>query len=161
MNLFDWAAKWNVSADALVDLRLMIEGHLPVAPVPPPSAPEHTEAYVLSSIRLEAARKKIYLWRNNVGAGYSEDGSFMRWGLANDSKKLNEALKSADLIGCRPVVVTPAMVGHTIGQFVSRECKEPGWKYSGTPREKAQLAWAKLILSLGGDAGFATNDQTL
>ena len=31
-----------------------------------------------------------------------------------------------DRIGCVPVVVTPEMVGRTIGLFVAVECKKPG-----------------------------------
>ena len=99
------------------------------------------------------------LWRNNVGACKDERGNFFRYGLANDSAKMNEILKSADLIGIRPVVVTQDMVGKTIGQFVSREVKATDWKYKGTKREKAQLNWIKLVEQLGGDASFTNGSE--
>lgn len=120
-----------------------------------------SEAAVLNLVRLEASRKDCRLWRNNVGAVYAQDGTFLRYGLANDSAKMNAVLKSADLIGIRPVMITSGMVGTLIGQFVSREIKRGDWRYTGTVTEKAQLAWAELILSLGGDAGFATTEGTL
>ena len=120
-----------------------------------------SEASSVAVVRLEAARLGILLWRNNVGAGLLQDGSFIRWGLANDSTQMNRQIKSADLIGIRPLLITPAHVGHTIGQFVSRECKRPGWKWSGNERELAQLEWAKLVNGAGGDAAFATGEGTL
>ena len=110
------------------------------------------ESDVLNAIRLEASRLSIHLWRNNVGCTYTEDGSFIRYGLANDSSTVNSIIKSGDLIGIRPVVIEPWMVGGIIGQFVSRECKASDWKYTGTPREKAQKAWCDLITARGGDA---------
>ena len=120
-----------------------------------------SEAAVSVEVRLEASRLGIRLWRNNVGAGYMQDGSFIRWGLANESAAMNRLIKSADLIGVRPILITPAMVGRTIGQFVSREAKRAGWKWSGTDREVAQLAWADLVNSLGGDAAFTTGPGSL
>lgn len=123
-----------------------------------------TEAYVQTKVRLEAAYKGKYLWRNNVGAGAVADlktlcaecrsraRRFIRWGLANDSKALNERMKSADLVGLTPRLITPDMVGSVIGQFTSRETKREDWHYSGTAEENAQLAWATLINSHGGDA---------
>lgn len=120
-----------------------------------------SEAGILSDIRLEASERGIRLWRNNVGATYTPTGQFIRYGLANDSAQLNTVIKSADLIGIRPVIITQEHVGITIGQFVSREVKKPGWRYAGTDREKAQLTWADLILSLGGDACFTTGRGTL
>jgi len=120
-----------------------------------------SESGVLSDIRLEASQRGARLWRNNVGATYTPSGQFLRYGLANDSAALNAAIKSADLIGIRPVIITPQDVGRVIGQFISREVKHPGWKYTGTDRERAQLAWAELINSLGGDACFTTGRGTL
>lgn len=120
-----------------------------------------SEAAISNLVRLEATRKGARLWRNNVGAAYMRDGSFLRYGLANDSSSLNSQLKSADLIGIRPVLITPQHVGQVIGQFISREIKASGWRYAATPRERAQLAWAELILSLGGDAAFSIGEGTL
>ena len=119
------------------------------------------EAAVSVQVRLEASRLGLRLWRNNVGAGYMQDGSFLRWGLANDSAAVNARLKSADLIGIRPVLITPQMVGAVLGQFVSREVKASNWRWRGTDREQAQMAWAELVNSLGGDAAFATGEGTL
>ena len=120
-----------------------------------------SEAGILSDIRLEASEKGARLWRNNVGATYASNGQFLRYGLANDSSNLNKSVKSADLIGIRPVLITQEHVGTIIGQFISREIKKPGWRYSHTEREQAQVSWAELIISLGGDACFATSRGTL
>lgn len=119
------------------------------------------EGAVLTAIRLEAGRKRIPLWRNNVGALMDKDARYIRYGLANDSKAVNDRIKSADLIGIRPVVVGPHHVGHTFGQFVSREVKAPGWHYTGTPREQAQLRWVHLVVANGGDACFTTGEGSL
>jgi hypothetical protein len=46
------------------------------------------------------------------------------------------------------------MVGKTIAQFVSRECKPEGWRFSNSPREEGQAKWAGLVNAAGGDACF-------
>jgi len=119
------------------------------------------EQATIPKIRLKAAKKGIYLWRNNNGAVHTADGNFIRFGLANDSKQLNEKLKSSDLIGIKPQIITQDMVGKTLGVFFCREVKRPGWKYTGNSREIAQLNWINLINSLGGDAAFITNEDEL
>jgi hypothetical protein len=154
--LHEWAARWNVSPAALSDLRACLgAGDAPVL------REGLSEAAIQSQVRLEASRKGIRLWRNNVGAMYDDAGNFVRFGLANESAQINRVVKSGDLIGIRPVIITQAHVGTMLGQFVSREVKAGTWCYSGTDREKAQLAWAQLIASLGGDAGFCNGEGTL
>lgn len=157
MTLHEWAARWRIPYEAVADLQraLGMEG----TPGPPP--PGHGEAAVVAAVRQEAAMRGCRLWRNNVGAMQDASGRHVRYGLANDSERVNARIKSADLIGIRPLTVTPGMVGHTVGQFVSREVKAHGWHYAATPREIAQLRWAELVVSLGGDACFATGTGTL
>ena len=115
------------------------------------------ETNLTKKIRLDAAAHGIYLWRNNIGAVKTRTG-MMRFGLANESSNLNKTLKSADLIGIKPVIITQEMVGQRVGVFMSREVKESNWKYSGTRAELAQQAWIDLINGLGGDASFTTGE---
>lgn len=156
--LAEWAAQWSVPAAAMADLQARL-GMLDAAA--PDAVPGLSEAAVQTRARVQASRLGFRVWRNNVGAGYSEEGQFMRWGLANDSAHVNRVIKSADLIGCRPFVVQAHDVGRLVGQFVSYEVKHADWKYAGTEREKAQANWAALICSLGGDAKFITSEHQL
>lgn len=160
MKLSQWAKIWGVSDEALADLRagLGIDDNVNPLPTTTYSA---SEAAVSNIIRLEASNKGCRLWRNNVGATYTTNGDFIRYGLANSSAGENKQIKSADLIGIRPVLITPDMVGRTIGQFLSREVKAGDWVFKGTDRELAQMRWAALITSLGGDAKFATKEGTI
>lgn len=114
------------------------------------------EAGAQAALRIAASVSGMRLWRNNVGSLQDASGRWVRFGLANDSRTVNSALKSGDLIGINPVVITPAMVGATIGQFVSYEVKRPGWVYSGTEREEAQARWCALVNMMGGYARFST-----
>src|ERR1700677_1701677 len=98
-------------------------GMSPIIPNMLRGAEATSESQVQSLVRLEAARKNIRLWRNNVGVLQDETGRPVRYWLANDSKALNEKIKSGDLVGWRPMLITPAMIGATVAQFVSRECK--------------------------------------
>lgn len=157
MNLNQWAIKWAIPFEAVGDLRREF-GAISTDPAP---AEGESEAAVQARVRLEATRKGCRLWRNNSGAGYDENGNFIRWGLGNDSAKLNAKLKSPDLVGVRPVVITPEHVGHTIGQLLLREVKPTGWRYTGTAREVAQLKFLELGAALGADAAFATGEGTI
>lgn len=116
-----------------------------------------SETSVTTDVRLAASAAGWRVWRNNRGAGKLENGNFIRWGLCNDSPAVGTHVRSADLIGIRPVLITQAMVGSTIGQFVSIEVKRPGWKPSaGDEHEQAQRRWAHMINSMGGYAIFST-----
>lgn len=115
------------------------------------------ESLIQTKIRLVYSERGWRLWRNNVGAFKTEDGRFIRYGLCNDSAAMNKRLKSSDLIGIRPVRITEDMVGQIIGQFAAVECKPPGWQYRGTDRERAQLRFLDLVLSLGGYGRFESD----
>lgn len=156
MNLLhQWAERHNVTPAALADLAALLSNDVAVSL----TGGLANESDVQNRIRLEASRRGWLLFRNNVGAGKLDNGSFVRWGLANDSEALNRRCKSADLIGVRPIRIQPAHVGHTLGQFVSIECKRAGWAYRGNDRERAQMKWATTIQSAGGHAVFATGPE--
>jgi hypothetical protein len=154
MTFEEWARLYPM------DYRSFVETLFPICTEEPKGTTP--EALVQAAVRLEATKAGGRLFRNNVGAGtVVESNSFLRWGLANESKAVNTRLKSADLIGLRPRVIVAADVGTTIGQFMSREIKRPGWKYTGSAREQAQLRWAQLITSLGGDAAIVTGTGSI
>lgn len=154
-----WGIRHHVSLEALAELRAIL--NLPGVAFPVPSA-VRTEGDVQALVRLEAARKGVRLWRNNVGVTEGDATHRpVRYGLANDSAALNGRLKSSDLVGWRPLEITRDHVGSHVAQVVCREVKAPGWRYAGGPREEAQLAWLTLVLADGGDAAFATGEGTL
>lgn len=157
MKLYAWAARWHIPLGAIAELKdvYALDG------TPGDVAVGKSEAYAQSQVVLEGSRKGVRLWRNNVGVLEDANGRPVRFGLANQSSDINKIIKSGDLIGIRPVLITPALIGATIGQFVSREIKEPGWRYAETEREAAQLRWAEMICALGGDAAFATGEGSL
>jgi len=163
MELTQWAARHHVPPHALAELRaILLPPDVGVAVADTSEGPRGTsEAAIQTQVRLEASRLGGRLWRNNVGAGVLQDGSFIRWGLCNDSAQLNKVVKSSDLCGIMPVLITPAHVGHMVGRFTCREIKTAGWKYRGTDREVAQAKWIEMINALGGDAGFAIGTGTL
>lgn len=151
-DLYSWATKWGISPEALADLRMRMG--LDPNPIAKPASGALSEAGVSSRVRLAAAQGGMVLWRNNVGAMQDATGRVVRYGLANESKAMNKEIKSSDLIGLRPVRILPQHVGQVIGQFVARETKKPGWTYSGTDHEIAQLRFMEIVIAHGGDACF-------
>lgn len=163
----DWARRHPQAAADLQAITAM--------PVAPPDSDGKSEAWAQQRDRMRIAHAGGMAWRNNVGAipaktqhecphcraKFTDEQRPIRYGLANDSHKLNQRIKSGDLIGIIPRLITPVMVGTTIGQFASIEDKRPGWHYTGTEHEQAQLAWQTIILRLGGFAQFSTGDVTL
>lgn len=120
------------------------------------------EAPRQQAVRFQAAQQGALAWRNNVGATPAKCPDCgtkrqpIRFGLANDSSKLNKVLKSSDLILAIPRTIQPQDVGKRFAQFGSVECKRNGWTYRGTPEEQAQQAWLALVASVGGYATFST-----
>lgn len=157
----EWAAKYPQAA---TELQLML-GALPWA-----TNTENTgksEQWSQQQQRFKISHAGAYSYRNNVGATPAKCKACgakqqpVRYGLANDSAKLNAKIKSSDLILAIPRVITPEMTGSTIAQFGSIEMKRPGWKYTGRAGEPQQQAWLTLIASIGGFARFSTGEVEL
>ena len=146
-----WAANWSIPPAALADLRVRLTASIAEGKADTP------EAIVQQAIRLESSRRGMRLWRNNNGACVDNTGRMVRYGLGNDSSKVNKHIKSSDLIGITPVQVG----GHTLGIFTAIEVKRGGWAYKGTAREKAQLAWLELVTVMGGIGKFAAGVEDL
>lgn len=115
-----------------------------------------TESEIQNQILLNSGKLGWRLFRNNVGVAVRADGVPVRYGLANVTKAMNQNLKSSDLIGIRPVLITQDMVGKIIGQFVAIECKTGDCKITEPFKGRmiAQNNFLELIRSLGGYAAF-------
>lgn len=151
MTFQEWATKWGISAAALQDLRAIY--------VPPPAdIPGSSEAATQARLRVEAPKIGAALWRNNNGACTDDTGRMIRYGLANDSKKISDRFKSSDLIGITPVTVQPHHVGHRVGVFTAVEVKHPGWKRPENDRDRAQEAFLVTVCQLGGLGMFVTHE---
>jgi hypothetical protein len=159
------AARHGVPFAAILELEQML-GVAGRAAAPPLQIPTDgsfaSEGRVQSLVRLEAAQKGVMLFRNNVGALPDKRGVPVRYGLANESKRQNEQIKSADLIGWQSFVIEWHHVGLKVAQFVSREVKEEGWIADpNDPHTAAQIAWLNLVIADGGNAAFCTGVGTL
>ena len=133
------------------------------------------ETSVSQRIRLahcEATNGQI--WRNNVGACTDNTGRQIRYGLGNDSAQLNAAVKSSDLIGITPTLITPDMVGYWLVVFTAYEVKRPGWRMptpiegraprdqpEATRRALAQAKFHDIVRAACGYAGFVTDPQDI
>jgi hypothetical protein len=166
-----WAARHAITPTAYADLIQMLGLAVPV------DTPQHTgktlttEAEVQSWTQIEHARRTGgRLLRNNSGAFKDETGRLVRYGLGHQSAAINKIMKSSDLIGPTPIVCP---CGHRYGVFTAYEAKHPGWTYQGDKpcrckpgkplcvpcHEKAQLAFGKLVVSLGGIFQFVQGGE--
>ncbi len=161
MTINDWAVRWGVPPECVAELLDVLQSPAMV-PVQDPGPVGKSEEWSQSAIKLRASQTGLRLWRNNRGAVTTDDGRHIRYGLANDSAAMNKRIKSHDLIGITPVVITPAHIGRVLGVFTSIEAKRPGWKYRPNDEHSAaQLAWAQVVVSLGGFSMFATHPDHL
>lgn len=147
MTIHDWSLRWQVPQQAMQELMTM--------DVPYQTSFDTTEASTQQKLRLSSATIGANLWRNNNGAGVNDRGDFMRWGLGNDSKRVNDAFKSSDLIGITPIMITQQHIGRVFGIFTAVEVKKASWKGVQNDREKAQWRYLQLVLNKGGFATFA------
>lgn len=99
------------------------------------------------------------MFRNNSGACTDNTGRLIRYGLGNDSARLNDEIKSSDLIGITPVRAYVEGIGWTVlGVFTAYEVKPSGWHQA--PSDKRAVAQAKfhaIVRAAGGFAGFVTD----
>lgn len=134
-----------------------------------PTADSASETRVQQEIRLSLARQGHLTWRNNVGATPSKCDECgapsrpVRYGIANDSKELNDKFKSSDLLLGIKKTIEPKDVGRMILMLGFAECKPTGWvlKGGGRGREVAQANWINFINKNGGFARFASGPFTL
>ena len=120
-------------------------------------ASKHTA--IMKLAQMEATRKGWRLFVNFVGGlwlGRSIDERKTSAGLhvvLHNAKFLRVGLTpgSFDLVGWRPLVVTPDMVGHTIAQFTTVDAKTKGYKRLSSE----QLIWARAVKNAGGFVGMA------
>ena len=138
-NLQIWAHRWGISDQALHELQLMSLPDIDVTD----TESEQLETQISADVRIQASRFGVILLRNNSGVGVNPAGRPVRFGLGNDSKRLNQVRKSADLIGLAPN-----------GRFIAIETKRPGWRYRATAEEIAQRNFLDLVIRMNGVAGF-------
>ena len=155
--VMQWAQRNGVPAVAVAELHAIMTGGVEQPKLN--QYPPQSEAGVQQQVRLDCSAVGVRLWRNNVGACIEASGRLVRYGLANESGRMNKVIKSSDLIGIKPLKVTADMVGATIGQFCAREVKRSDWTYGGSSREKAQLKFIEMVNALGGDAKFSNGDE--
>lgn len=148
--LQDWARLYPEAAAALARLHQQ-----QIEPTPADFA-GFTEKAVAQRVRAAAYNAGAVLWRNNVGALLDSRGVPVRYGLMNETPAMNERYKSPDLVGIRPIIITPSHVGTVIGQFVARETKHAEWRWRGDAHETAQQNAIDVINQYGGDAKFTT-----
>lgn len=147
VNLMGWAQKYGIKQEALGELFQLLN------PLPPTTQRGEGEAHTQAMIRLDAAEHGRALWRNNNGVLPDKNGRPVRFGLGNDSKKINEVFKSSDLIGITPMNYG----GHLVGVFTAIEVKHEDWTGPTTERDKAQANYMNTVKAMGGFATFATS----
>lgn len=99
----------------------------------------HPERDAQQAIQIAVSKWGARCWRNNVGTFYTKDLRPVRCGLAPGS---------SDLIGITPVVITPDMVGRTVGIFTALEVKSARGRAS-----VEQVNFIGTVRQLGGIAG--------
>lgn len=113
-----------------------------------------SERRIQSEILLALAEHGLSGWRQNVGTGWAGEVQKLKDGsvLIRNPRPLKAGLcrGSSDIIGLRPVVVTPEMVGQTLAQFAAIEVKQPG-----SYPTKDQRHFLEFVQSKGGLAVVA------
>lgn len=103
-----------------------------------------TEGVLMRRIMLAVSKVSV-LFRNQSGA-YSENGRFIRYGLANPG--------GADLIGWTSIEITPEMIGRRIAIFTALEVKTSKGRAT-----KEQEAFVAAVVRAGGIAAITRSED--
>lgn len=129
------------------------------------------EKAVTSHIRLDAAKRSIWLERNNSGClkdikrhqlcnrcqNVHDTARPVRFGLGSYIPD-KDRLASSDWIGATPVLITADMVGQILPVFTAIETKPSDWKFNkNDKRSLYQKNFIDMVTGMGGYAGFATS----
>ncbi len=119
-----------------------------------------TEAQLQSLVRLHAHKYKSLLMRNNSGVLVNSiTNRPVRFGLGNDSSRLNKVFKSPDLIG---ITQQRCPCGKLYGVFTGLEIKTPGWKFNKNNQvHVAQNNFLNEIRKRNGIADFISTMDDL
>lgn len=85
----------------------------------------NSESDTSQEMQMNARHFNCLLMRNNNGACMDQTGRLVRYGLGNTSP--NQEFTSSDFVGITKVVITPDMVGKTIGVYTAIEMKKRDW----------------------------------
>lgn len=158
IKLYEWAKRNNISHNAFNDL-LQVMGMADIPEKPPKQGTSETAVQTQCRLKVQQLGGRVF--RNNVGVLFDDRGVPVRYGLANESAKLNKHIKSSDLIGLVPRLITAEMVGTVIGQFTAIECKRGDWRFTGNEHEEAQARFIGIVNKLGGYATFANTPEVI
>ena len=103
------------------------------------------ETSLQNKLRLKLHKLGVLNFRNNTGALKDKNDRLVRYGLCKGS---------SDIIGIRPVRITPEMVNEIIGQFVAVEVKVPGKRATDD-----QQQFLQAVRGHGGLAGVAHSEE--
>lgn len=104
------------------------------------------EKNIQSKIMIELSENNCTIFRNNCGVHKTEDGRFIRYGVASPG--------GSDLIGWTKVVITQDMVGNTVGVFTAIEVKTKTGRAS-----PEQLRFIDAVHRAGGIAGICRSAE--
>ncbi len=111
------------------------------------------------------SRNDVRIFRNNVGTAYMGEATNIQRPVTvmlqpgdvviRNARRVKFGLHSGsgDLIGWRSLLITPAMIGKRIAQFLSVEIKTQRGRVS-----EEQMTWAKVVNKSGGCAGVVRSE---
>ena len=122
---------------------------------------KRSEGDIQNRIRIAASELGWVTFRNTIGTGWVgtvvatfENGDIVLRNARRTSFGLVKG--SGDLIGWKPEVIMPDMVGKEIARFLSIEVKTPSGRV-----EKEQKTWAKNVVDAGGYAIIARGEEDI